>query len=416
MQAQTSSYDIAVTGAGPAGLFCAIQAATSGVKVVLLEKNPEPGEKLCISGTGQCNITHSGSIRDFFSRYGANGKFLRPSLMAYTNEDLMRFFEERGIAMEVTDGGKVFPANRSAAAVLKVLVDECRRCGVELKCGEPVTEIRKTASGFVLHANGHEYPAKTLVIATGGMSYPKTGSTGDGYRFAAAFGHTITEPGPALTPLVIDMYPFSSLAGISFPGLSFSIWRDSRKVMERSGDVLLTHTGLSGPGILDCSRDIRAGDVIRLAFAGPVQRETMEKTLIDLVQRNPTRQVKTLVSQTGIPDRLADSLVCLADIPPDCTGAHLNAASRKKLSDLLTGCPLTVKALGNFSVAMVTRGGVALKEADPKTMESRIVQGLFFAGEVLDIDGDTGGYNLQAAFSTGYCAARGCVERLKEKE
>ena len=185
MQAQTSSYDIAVTGAGPAGLFCAIQAATSGVKVVLLEKNPEPGEKLCISGTGQCNITHSGSIRDFFSRYGANGKFLRPSLMAYTNEDLMRFFEERGIAMEVTDGGKVFPANRSAAAVLKVLVDECRRCGVELECGEPVTEIRKTASGFVIHTNGHEYPAKTLVIATGGMSYPKTGSTGDGYRFPA---------------------------------------------------------------------------------------------------------------------------------------------------------------------------------------------------------------------------------------
>jgi len=414
MQAQTSSYDIAITGAGPAGLFCAIHAAASGAKVLILEKNPQPGEKLCISGTGQCNITHSGNIRDFFSRYGANGKFLRPALMGYTNEALIRFFEEKGIAMEVTDGGKVFPANRSAAAVLKVLADECRKCGVGLKCGESVTEIRKTASGFTLHTTGQEYPAKTLVIATGGMSYPKTGSTGDGFRFAAALGHPITEPGPALTPLVIDTYPFSLLAGISFPGLSFSVWRDSRKVMERSGDVLLTHAGLSGPGILDCSRDIRAGDVIRLAFAGPVQRETMERALIDLVQKNPTRLVKTLVSHTGIPERLVESLIHLAGIPPDCTGAHLPAASRKKLSDLLTGCPLTVKALGNFSVAMVTRGGVALKEVDPKTMESRIVPGLFFAGEVLDIDGDTGGYNLQAAFSTGYSAARGCMERLKE--
>lgn len=416
MQAHTPAYDIAITGAGPAGLFCAIHAAISGATVVLFEKNPEPGEKLCISGTGQCNITHSGDIRDFFSRYGANGKFLRPALLGYTNEDLIRFFRDRGIAMEVTEGGKVFPANRSAPAILHVLTEECRPRGVDLKCSEPVTGIQRTAHGFSLSANTQEYSAKMLVIATGGMSYPKTGSTGDGYRFAAQLGHTITEPGPALTPLLIDDYPFSSLAGISFPGLSFSAWRDSRKIFDRNGDVLLTHAGLSGPGILDCSRDIQAGDVIRLAFAGKAQRETVEKTFIDLVQRNPTRLVKTLVTQTGVPERLAESLVHLAGVPLDCTGAHLPAASRKKLSDLLAGCPLTVKALGNFSVAMATRGGVALKEVNPKTMESRIVPGLFFTGEVLDIDGDTGGYNLQAAFSTGYCAAQGCTARLKEPE
>jgi len=413
MQAHASMYDIAINGAGPAGLFCALHAAASGAKVVLFEKNPEPGEKLCISGTGQCNLTHNGDIRDFFSRYGANGKFLRPALLGYTNEDLLRFFSDRGIAMEVTEGGKVFPANRSAPAILRVLTGECRTRGVDLKCSGPVTEIRKNDSGFFLSANGQEYSTKTLVIATGGMSYPKTGSTGDGYRFAAELGHTITEPGPALTPLAIDNYPFSSLAGISFPGLSFSVWRNSRKIFDQKGDVLLTHAGLSGPGILDCSRDIREGDVIRLAFVGNAQRETVERTLVDLVQKNPTRLVKTLVSQTWVPERLAESLVSLVGIPPDCTGAHLPAASRKKLSDLLAGCPLTVKALGNFTVAMVTRGGVALKDVNPKTMESRIVPGLFFAGEVLDIDGDTGGYNLQAAFSTGYSAAQGCTARLK---
>lgn len=414
MQAPLSMYDIAVTGAGPAGLFCALNAAGSGAKVVLFEKNPEPGEKLCISGTGQCNITHSGDIRDFFSRYGANGKFLRPALLGYTNEDLIRFFGDRGIPMEVTEGGKVFPANRSAPAILRVLTEECRKKGVDLKCSEPVTGIQRTATGFSLSVNEQDYSAKMLVIATGGMSYPKTGSTGDGYRFATALGHTINEPGPALTPLVIENYPFSSLAGISFPGLHFSVWRDSRKILDHKGDVLLTHVGISGPGILDCSRDIRTGDMIRLAFAGNLPREAIERSFIDLVQKNPTRLVKTLVSRTGIPERLADSLVSLAGVPPECTGAHLPGSSRKKLSDLLAGCPLTVKALGNFSVAMVTRGGVALKEVNQKTMESRIVPGLFFAGEVLDIDGDTGGYNLQAAFSTGYCAAQGCMARLKE--
>ncbi|WP_292367880.1 NAD(P)/FAD-dependent oxidoreductase [Methanoregula sp. UBA64] len=416
MQAHTPAYDIAITGAGPAGLFCAIHAAASGATVIIFEKNPEPGEKLCISGTGQCNITHSGDIRDFFLRYGANGKFLRPALLGHTNEDLIRFFGDRGIAMEVTDGGKVFPANRSAPAILRILTEECRTRGVDLKCGEPITGIQRAAHSFSISANDRDYSAKMLVIATGGMSYPKTGSTGDGYRFAGALGHTITEPGPALTPLIIDDYPFSSLAGISFPGLPFSVWRDSRKIFDRNGDVLLTHAGLSGPGILDCSRDIRAGDVIRLAFAGKAQRETVERTFLDLVQTNPTRLVKTLVTHTGVPERLAESLVHLAGVPMDCTGAHLPAALRKKLSDLLAGCPLTVKALGNFSVAMVTRGGVALKEVHSKTMESRIVPGLFFAGEVLDIDGDTGGYNLQAAFSTGYCAAQGCTARLKERQ
>lgn len=412
MKPVTGQYDIVITGAGPAGLFCAIHAGNAGTRVLLLEKNRSAGEKLCISGTGQCNITHSGDMRDFFSKYGTHGKFLKPSLMNYTNRNVMEFFETRGIRMEITAGGKVFPKNRNAAEIRDILTKECRCRGVDIKYGDEVTRLERTADGFTLYTHDQVFTARTLVIATGGCSYQKTGSTGDGYRFAASLGHTIIEVGPALAPVVISNYPFADLAGLTFPGLHFSIWRDSRKIIDTCGDVLLTHTGLSGPGILDASRSIHEGDVIRLSFAGPVQQNTCAQTLLCQISANPKSLVKTLISGNGIPSRLAELLVRLAGIPEECTGAHLSAELRARLIELLTGCPLTVKKLGDFSVAMVTRGGISLDEVDPKTMESRIVPGLFFAGEVLDIDGDTGGYNLQAAFSTGYCAAQGCVRRL----
>jgi predicted Rossmann fold flavoprotein len=404
-------YDIAVIGAGPAGLFCAIHAGGPGVRVLLLEKNPQPGVKLQISGTGQCNITHDGDIRTFFSRYGTHGQFLKPALLSFTNRALIWFFEERRLPMEITEGGKVFPVSRNAKDVCDVLIRECRNRGVFLRCGEPVSRVENTLAGFVLSAAGTMVSAKNLVIATGGASYPKTGSTGDGYRLAASLGHTIQEIGPALTPLLIRNFPFADLAGMSFAGLPFSVWRGNQKILDGRGDVLFTHTGLSGPGILDCSRDIRSGDEVRLAFAGPVQRDVFAREFQETITRAPTRSIKTVIAGLGVPERLAREIPKLAGIPADNTGAHLTAAGRTRLIGLLTACPLVVSALGDLSVAMVTRGGVALDEVNAKTMESKRVPGLFFAGEVLDIDGDTGGFNLQAAFSTGFLAAQGTHER-----
>ena len=276
--------------------------------------------------------------------------------------------------------------------------------------------MKNAPSGFVLHTADRTCVAKNLVVAAGGASYPKTGSTGDGCRLAASLGHTIQEIGPALTPLLIKNFPFADLAGMSFTGLPFSVWREKRKIVDGQGDVLFTHTGLSGPGILDCSRDIRGGDEIRLSFAGPVQREIFAREFMDSLSKAPKKSIKTIIAGLGVPERLARLLPDLAGIPADSTGAHLTVAGRTRLIGLLTECPLEVSALGDLSIAMVTRGGVALDEVNTKTMESKLVPGLFFAGEVLDIDGDTGGFNLQAAFSTGFLAAKGIRERALKNQ
>jgi hypothetical protein len=404
-------YDATVIGAGPAGLFCGIHLADPKIRVLLLEKNPEPGAKLRISGTGQCNITHDGGIRTFFSRYGPHGQFLRPALLTFSNRALVRFFEERGLSFETTEGGKIFPVNRDAGEICAILVHECNRRGISILCGEPVIRVEYTNPGFVIQTNSRKIVSQNLILATGGASYPKTGSTGDGYRLAASLGHTISEIGPALSPLIIDSFPFISLAGMSFSDLPFSVWRKNHRIVRKVGDVLFTHTGLSGPGILDCSRDIRAGDEIRLSFAGTVRSDELAGTILAAIARAPSKTIKSLIAALGIPDRLARILPELAGISSDSTGAHLTAASRNRLIGILTECPLEVSAVGDLSVAMVTQGGISLSEVNPKTMESKLVPGLYFAGEVLDIDGDTGGFNLQAAFSTGFLAAHGIRSR-----
>ncbi|MGB8891609.1 MAG: NAD(P)/FAD-dependent oxidoreductase [Methanoregula sp.] len=407
-------YDVCVIGAGPAGLFCAIHAAGHGVRVLLLEKNATPGVKLAISGTGQCNITHDGDIRTFFSRYGSHGTFLKPALLSFTNKALISFFAERGLGMDIAEGGKIFPESRDAQDVCSVLVNECRKCGVFLKCGDPVRKVERTDTGFAIRTSGQVYSSKNLVLACGGASYPKTGSTGDGYRIAAYLGHTIAEIGPALAPLIIKNFPFSSLAGMTFPELSFSVWRMKCKIIEAKGDIVFTHAGLSGPGVLDHSRDIRPGDRIRLSFIGQTPRDVVVQEILSAIAISPAKTIKTLITGMGVPERLSRLLPEMAGITPDSTGAHLSAANRNRLIDSVTGCQLEIYDVGNLSVAMVTRGGINLSEVDPKTMASKLVPGLFFAGEVLDIDGDTGGFNLQAAFSTGFLAAQEIRSRGKK--
>lgn len=406
--------EVIVIGAGPSGLFCAIQAATGGCRVLVLEKNKEPGAKLLLAGSGQCNITHDGEIREFLSRYGDHGKFLKPALMSFTNRDLVRFFGEHGLPMMTEENGKVFPETRSSADVLAVLLAECRKQGVTLRCSEPVTGIARAGESFTVTTATATYRAAAVVITTGGASYPKCGTTGDGYRFAAALGQPVTETGPALTPLLIRPFPFAALAGISFEGMRFAVWRDGKKQGDYTGDVLFTHLGLSGPGILDASRNIRTGDIIRLSFAGPMRREEFAADIAKRAAENTGWQVSTILAKYPIPERLNRKLLKLSGIEEDLKCAHFSAAQRSALVTNCTEFPLTVAAPGEYSVAMVTRGGVALDGVNGKTMASKIVPGLFFAGEVLDVDGDTGGYNLQAAFSTGYLAGTSIRKRQEE--
>jgi predicted Rossmann fold flavoprotein len=400
-------YDTIITGAGPAGLFCAIHAAVAGCRVLVLEKNREPGAKLLLAGSGQCNITHDGEIREFITHFGDHGKFLKPALMSFTNRNLQDFFCERGLLLIAEENGKVFPKTRQSADVLEILLAECRRQRVTIQCSEPVTGITRTGEFLTVATSTSTYRSPVVVITTGGTSYPKCGTTGDGYRFALSLGQPVTEIAPALTPLLIRPFPFASLAGISFEAMRFSIWRDGKKSGDYSGDVIFTHLGLSGPGILDASRYIRSGDVIRLSFTGTIRREEFAAEIAKRAAENSGWQVSTILAKYPIPERLNRKLLQFSGIPDSLTCAHFSAGQRLALVTNCTEFPLTVTALGEFSVAMATRGGIALESVNGKTMESKIVPGLFFAGEVLDIDGDTGGYNLQAAFSTGYLAAEG---------
>jgi predicted Rossmann fold flavoprotein len=399
-------YDSVVIGAGPAGLFCAIYAVQPGQRILLLEKNSNPGAKLLLSGSGQCNITHSGDIRDFLSRYGDHKKQVRPALFGFTNLDIVEFFRKRGLAMITEENGKVFPETRRSADVLSILVRECKEQGVVLHCSEPVMEVNRARRGFEITTPKSTYYSPVIVIATGGASYPKTGSTGDGYRISASLGQPVTDIAPALTPLLIQNFPFASLSGMSFTGMHFSIWRAGKKIANHTGDVLFTHLGLSGPGILDASRGIRAEDEIRLSFVGTLKREEFTADLRRRIQESRDWQIGTILAAYPIPERLNRKLLALSGIPEDLKGNHFSAEQRLQLIANCTEFPLTVTAPGGFSVAMVTRGGVALENVNPKTMESTIISNLYFAGEVLDIDGDTGGYNLQAAFSTAFLAGQ----------
>jgi predicted Rossmann fold flavoprotein len=404
-----------IIGGGPAGLFCALHASGENRKVLVLEKNQSCGRKLTITGSGQCNLTHDGETSEFFLHYGEHGHFLRPALREYTNRDLVAFFEEHGLSMTIEPGGKVFPASRKASDVLAVLLSECSRGGVELKCGQVVRRVSSTGGQFIVETGTASYLADAVVIATGGASYPATGSTGDGYILARELGHTVNEIAPALTPVIVKDYPFADLAGISFENLPLSVFRDNRKIRQHSGDTLLTHTGLSGPGVLDLSRFILPGDIVKVSFIHGTEHETVRKIVTAAITASGTRQLKTVLAGLSLPDRFARRLLELAGIAPDQTCAQLRKQARQEIVSMLTGFSFSVLRLGGFDEAMVTRGGVALFEINEKTMESKIVPNLFCIGELLDVDGDTGGYNLQAAFSTGILAARS-VSRKKNRK
>jgi hypothetical protein len=291
---------------------------------------------------------------------------------------------------------------------LDILIQECEKNKVQIKYNEAVMEVRYNESEeiFQIKTKNRKYKSKKIVIATGGKSYSTTGSTGDGYIFARSLGHTIEKPLPALTPIYIKNYPFKELSGISFENVPISLWRENKKMRTTFGDVLFTHKNISGPGILNFSRYVMPGDTIKINFVGIEDIEGFRRDFIEDIQSNGKLLVKTILREYTLPKRFIDKLLAIVGIGEETTGAHLNKKKRNKLIEMLTGFPMIVEKLGGFHLAMVTKGGVSLKEVSSKTMESNIVKGLYFVGEVLDIDGDTGGYNIQAAFSTGYVAAR----------
>jgi predicted Rossmann fold flavoprotein len=408
--AETKTFNVIVIGAGPAGLFTAFTCAGNGLRVCLLEKKDTPGLKLLISGTGQCNITHAGTIGDFLGHYGEKARFVRPSLYGFTNSDLVSFFETHGLPLKEVNAGKIFPESLNSKDVLRVLINECMKQKVTIVYNSVVTGIAKTADSFEISSSGCQYMAKNVIIATGGRSYPSTGSSGDGYALAQALGHTIADVAPSLTPVYIQDYFFSSCAGISLDQVTIHLYRKGKKISQTVGDLLFTHKGLSGPGIIDFSRNILGGDTIKLSLVDFKNTEEFEKDFLEELSVNGKKLLKNLLTHYEIPERLILAIFELHGISLDIKSADLDKKTRKLIVESLMELPFVVDRLGGYKEAMATRGGVNLSEVNPNTMESRIVKGLYFVGEVLDIDGDTGGYNIQFACSSGVLAGKNIGE------
>ena len=390
-----------------AGLACGAFLSPEAGPTVILEKKSQPGRKLLLSGSGQCNVTHVGDIRDFPARYGGHDRFVKPALRAMTNEMMMRFFEEGGVPLVTEPNGKVFPASRRSRDILDALLVSCRGNGTEIRHHFSVDAVEKTSSGFRVRTDsGEPFETTRLVLATGGCSYPATGSNGDGYRLAESLGHPVTPPRPALSPVLVRNFPLAAAAGIGLPQATIALLRNGRKVKETTGDLLLTHRGLSGPVILDLSRYLLPNDQLRFSLI-PDFRDaaTLESALLEIVENQGRRTLKTLLGGLGLPDRLAELLLKQQQIPTNRRGAELIKAERRIICQTVTEMTLTVESLGGWNEAMATAGGVALEHINPKTLESRLVPGLFFCGELLDVDGDCGGFNMQFAFSSGYLVA-----------
>ncbi|MGD9567653.1 MAG: NAD(P)/FAD-dependent oxidoreductase [Sedimentibacter sp.] len=398
-------YDVVIIGAGPAGLFSAL--SLNNKRVLLLEKNKQPGKKLLISGAGQCNYTNNCSIEEFLKRYGDKGRFLKAALYNFTNKDAVDFFKEKGLESLIREDGKVFPVTLNSCDILNVLLESCKEKSVEIKYEEFAEKVSydETNEMFLIKTNTSSYASINLIIATGGKAYQSTGSTGDGYDMAESFGHAIINPREALVPVYAENYQFKELSGISFENINVSLWRSNKKINEFTGDFLFTHVNISGPVILNNSRYFEKGDVLKVNFSSFKNTEEFKKYFDDLIIHSGKLNVKTVMIKLNLPKRFVDKIMELSGVQQETTCSQLDKSKRKILAELVSSHPFKIEKLGGSNIAMVTKGGVSTNEINSKTMESKLIPHLFFAGEVIDYDGDTGGFNIQAAFSTGRLAA-----------
>ena len=395
-------FDTIIIGGGPAGLFAALNCR--GRSTLVLEKNATPGNKLLISGSGRCNVTHEGDINDFLKHYGDNFKFLKTALRHFTNLDLIGFLEKRGLKTITDKNGKVFPETDNAADILQILLRECIKNSVTFCNSSAVASVEKTDGLFHVKTGDAEFGCRNLVISTGGNSYPTTGSTGDGYQFAKKLGHAIVPPKPALAPVFIRDYTMAELSGVSLQDKRLYLYRENKKMYEHRGDIGFTHKGLSGPGILDFSRHIHAGDILKINFINE-HPDQFRHSIIETTAKEGRITLQLFLRKFDLPKSLVKIILQELKLEPDLNLANVQKEMRNQLVNSFCEYPFLVEKTGGFNMAMTTKGGVSLSGVSSKTMESKLVPRLYFAGEVLDFDGDTGGYNIQAAFSTGMLAA-----------
>ncbi len=411
------AWDVVVVGAGAAGLVAAATAAQRGLRTLLLEKNRRPGVKILMSGGTRCNITQNTDNRGIVAAYGPPGRFLHSALAALGVRESIAMFEAEGVKTKVEPTGKIFPASDKASDVLDALLRRLERSGAVLAAEEPLVDLQRTAGGFELHTGQRTVHARNLVLTTGGQSYPGCGTTGDGYQVAAALGHTIVPPRPALVPITTDAQWVRGLRGITIPDVQVRVVEPPepgakstkpRTLAERRGSLLFAHFGLSGPAALDVSRAV-SGHVHPRAlllvcdFLPALKQNELDDQIRAAAATAGKKQLGNLLPEV-LPHRLTAALLEQVGLDPGLRAAEVGTKARGRAVEAVKACGIPVSGTMGFRKAEVTAGGVALGDVDSSTMQSKLVPGLYLAGEVLDLDGPIGGYNFQAAWSTGYLA------------
>jgi len=398
-----------VVGAGPAGLICAGTLAASGKRVTILERMDRPALKLGITGKGRCNLTNDCDHQDFLAAVRTGGRFLHSAISAFSPQDTMRFFEGLGVPLKIERGGRVFPVSDKAGDVVRALTRYAKENGASI--------LRERASGLLIEDgaiagvrchSGREYPALSVVVATGGRSYPRTGSTGDGYALAEQAGHEVIPPRPSLVPIVTrEGWPVQAM-GLSLKNVTLTLCREGRAIFKEQGEMLFTHFGVSGPLVLSASAHM-SGQVDAYTLSIDLKPALTAEQLSGRILRDFTeRSNQNFANALGglLPKKLVGPIVSLSDISPTAKVHQITREERARLAALLKNLTLRVKELRPIEEAIITSGGVSTKQIHPGTMQSKLAEGLYFAGEVLDLDAYTGGFNLQIAFSTGYLAGR----------
>ena len=414
---QSTRTGICVIGAGPAGLMAAIYAARTGVPVTVIEANARAGRKLLLTGGGRCNFTHAGRADEIAQAFGKAGRFLRYSLHELPPTDIIEFFHARGVPGKVEPDGCVFPASDKAADVLDALLREAETRRVHFSYGTAVTDVRADNDGFAIRTNAEPIQATRVILATGGVSWPGTGSTGDGYRFAAALGHTLVPPKPALVPLVARERWVGDLAGISLPQVKMQTTTGKRRITI-VGPMLFTQSGIGGPAVLDLSRlladelfEAKRDITVKIDVAAQFDEAELDRHLQERIQAHPRKTVASVLAEL-VPRQLSQVLCRFARCECDLQAGQLKAQARRRLIASVKGLPLSIIGTEPIAKATVTRGGVSTEQIEPETMESKLRPGLFFAGEVIDVDGPCGGYNLQMCWSTGALAGHSATHSL----
>lgn len=403
------SEKIIVIGAGAAGMMAAIAAAEQGSSVLLLERNEKTGKKLYLTGKGRCNVTNACDTEDIFRQIPRNAKFMYSAIYAFDNFRVMDFFEKNGVPLKTERGGRVFPVSDHSSDIIRALNRAMQARAVTVRLNTRIESVQKQDGQFaVTDASGACYHADKVILASGGLSYPSTGSTGDGYAFARQFGHAIVSPSPGLCAMTAKEAYIPKLQGLSLKNVR-AVIRDAGKVLyDDFGELLFTHFGVSGPLILTASSLVNDAVLkhplqLQIDLKPALSAEQLDKRILRDFEGNRSRQFKNALNQL-LPSKLIPVIVELSGISPDKKLNAITKEDRAALAALLKAFPATLTGLRDFKEAIITRGGVSVREINPSSMESKLVQGLYFAGEMLDVDALTGGYNLQAAWSSGYLA------------